>query len=81
MEKELLIKDTAGLHAVLASEIVKASADFDVKVTLIYKDKEVTANSVLALMSLAVPQGKNIKVIAEGKKAEEIIEEITKILS
>lgn len=80
MEKTILIKSTAGLHAQLAAKIVQVASKYDVDVRLVYSDKIIDAKSILGLMSLAVPQGENVKLIASGDKANEAISDIEKVL-
>lgn len=81
MEKTILIKSTAGLHAELAAKIVQSASKYDVDIKLIYEHVTIDAKSILGLMSLAVPQGKNVKLVASGQNADKAISEIEKILS
>jgi phosphocarrier protein len=81
MEKTILIKSTAGLHAELAAKIVQSASKYDVDIKLIYEHVTIDAKSILGLMSLAVPQGKNVKLVASGANADKAISEIEKILS
>ncbi len=80
MKKELVIHNTAGLHAALAAKLVQVASEFQSEVWIEYADKTVDAKSVLSLISLAVPSGENVVVKADGKDAEEAILEIEKIL-
>lgn len=80
MEKVIVIKDTVGLHALLASKLVQTAQKFDVELRLEYKDKVVDAKSILGLVSLAVPHGENIRLVAEGADAEKAVKEIEKLL-
>lgn len=80
MRKEIVIQSTQGLHAALASKLVHIAASFHSDVYLDYADKRVDAKSVLGLMSLAIPPGENINVVAEGDDADAAIDEITKVL-
>lgn len=80
MEKTITIKSTAGLHAELAAKIVQTSSKYDVDIKLVYDHVTIDAKSILGLMSLAVPQGENVKLIATGEKAEDAILNIEKIL-
>ena len=80
MEKIIELRSTVGLHASLASKLVQTASKYDVEVKLVYDDKVVDAKSILGLMSLAIPTGKNIKIIAEGNQAKEALEDIQKIL-
>jgi phosphocarrier protein len=80
MEKTIIIKSTVGLHASLASKLVQTASKYDVDVELVYEDKVVDAKSILGLMSLAVPHGDNVKIVANGVDAEKAIKDIQKIL-
>jgi len=81
MEKKILIKSTVGLHASLAAKVVQAASKYDVDIKLLYNDKIVDVKSILGLISLAIPSGENITLIAKGKDSEVAINEIEKILS
>jgi phosphocarrier protein HPr len=81
MEKTILIKSTAGLHAELAAKIVHAASKYDVDIRLVYAHVTIDAKSILGLMSLAVPHGENVKLVAVGDKAQEAIRDIEKILA
>lgn len=81
MEKIITIKSTAGLHAQIAAKMVQTASKYDVDIKLVYANVTIDAKSILGLMSLAVPAGENIKLVATGDKAEKAIEDIEKILS
>jgi phosphocarrier protein HPr len=80
MEIEIILKDSAGLHAKLASKVVQAASKYDVDIRLIYKDKMVDAKSILGLISLAIPSGKNVRIIADGDQAEKAIKDSEKLI-
>ncbi len=80
MEKKIIVKNTAGLHAALAAKLVQAASKYEVDITLHYKDEVIDLKSILGLMSLAVPSGKDVVVVAEGDQAEIAINEIASIL-
>lgn len=80
MEKKIVIKSTVGLHASLAAKVVQAASKYDVDIELHYKDKVVDLKSILGLMSLAVPSGKDVVVVANGDEAEAAINDIASIL-
>ena len=81
MEKTITIKSTAGLHAELAAKIVQTASRYDVDIRMVYAHVTIDAKSILGLMSLAVPHGENVKLIAIGEKAAEAIADIEKILA
>lgn len=80
MKKEILIQSTSGIHAALASKVVQLSHQYDAEVKLHYKDKVIDIASILGLMSLAVPEGENITLVADGKDAENVILGIEQIV-
>jgi phosphocarrier protein len=80
MEKIINVANTVGLHASLASKLVQAAGQYEAEVKLVYADQVVDAKSILGLMSLAIPSGKDIKLIATGKDAEKVIKSFEKIL-
>lgn len=80
MEKEIMIKSTQGLHASLAAKVVQTASKYTVDIELHYKDRIVDLKSILALMSLSIPYGENVRIIAKGTKAQEAIKDIASIL-
>lgn len=80
MAKEIIIKNTKGLHASLAAKLVKVTSKYDVDVKLYYKDKVVDLKSILGLMSLAIPPGENVKVSSKGPDAILALKEIEGLL-
>lgn len=80
MQKEIVLKSTVGLHAKIASKLVQLATKYSVDVKLYYNDQVVDAKSILGLMSLAIPSGENIKLVATGEQSEIAIDEIVKLL-
>lgn len=79
-EREVLIKSTNGIHAALASKIVQAASKYSVDIVLYYKNRTVDVKSILGLMSLAVPHGENVRLVATGENAEAAIADIEEVL-
>ena len=80
MEKKIVVKSTVGLHASLAAKVVQAASRYAVDINLHYHDKVVDIKSILGLMSLVIPQGENVVVVANGDQAEAAIDAIAEIL-
>lgn len=80
MQKEIILKSTVGLHAKIASKLVQLATKYSVDVKLYYNNQTVDAKSILGLMSLAIPSGENIKLVANGEQADIAIDEIVKLL-
>lgn len=81
MKKIITLQSTRGLHATLASKIVSLAGKYDANVQINYENQIIDAKSVLGLISLAIPYGENLEIIAEGNQAEEAIKELEKILT
>lgn len=80
MERVIEIKSTVGLHASLAAKLVQTASKYDVDVKLHYKNQVVDAKSILGLMSLAIPSGENVKLVAVGPDTEKALKSIEKLL-
>ncbi len=81
LKQEITLKTTDGLHAALAAKVVQLAGQFDAYIQVEYEDKVMDAKSLLGLLSLAIPYGENLHIIADGVDAEEAIREIQKLLS
>lgn len=80
LERTLTMPDGLGLHARVATMMVKAMQQYACNVTLIKDDVEVDARSVLGLLLLAAAPGSRIVVRAEGPDSKEAVEAITRII-
>lgn len=81
MKEKWVIEDTAGVSAQLASKIVHVASKFESDIILHYKNKEVDVKSILGLMSLAIPEGERVEVVAKGADAAEVITELKTIMT
>ena len=73
MTSVLHVKNTSGIDARLAQQIVQKASEYEADMILSYLGKEVDLKSILGIMSLAVLDGAEIGIIAKGKDAEEAI--------
>jgi len=80
LEKTVIVPDGLGLHARVATMMVRAMANYTCNVTLVKDDVEVNARSVLGLLLLAAAPGSRIVVRAEGPGCAEAVETITRII-
>lgn len=74
------IKDPLGIHARPAGELVKALSRFESAIHLQKGDKRADAKRIFGIMGLAVRQGDEIILTAEGTDEAEAIETARKIL-
>ncbi len=66
-ELKYVIADPEGIHARPAGELVKAVKDFQSAITISKDGKSADAKRIIGIMGLAVKQGQEITVTAEGE--------------
>jgi phosphocarrier protein HPr len=79
----LTIEHELGLHARPAAEFVKRAASFPCTIKVRKSGNTgdyVDAKSILSVMTLAVTQGDDIEVVAEGAQAEAAIGELRQLV-
>lgn len=76
MEKNYTITSHAGMHARPATVLVSSIASFQSDISLQFKEKTVNLKSIMGVLSLGIPEGATIKIIASGVDA---IQAMTKI--
>jgi phosphocarrier protein HPr len=79
-EARLTIGNQLGLHARVATMIVKTMQNFTCNVTVSKDGIEANAGSVLGLLLLAAPHGSQIMVRADGPDSKQAILEISRII-
>jgi phosphocarrier protein HPr len=79
-KKKSLLEVHKELHASLAAKVVQTASKYAVDIELHYNNKVIDLKSILALMSLAVPHGENVRIVAIGLRSEEAIKDISSIL-
>ncbi len=80
LETTLTVPEGLGLHARVATMMVRAMQNYSCHVTLIKDDVEVDARSVLGLLLLAAAPGSEIVLRAHGPDSRQAVEEITRII-
>lgn len=80
VEKIYTIISDSGIHARPASLLVNRVTPFSSDVILEYKGKKVNLMSILGVLSLGVPQGEKIKIIAQGDDAEQVLSNIDELM-
>lgn len=81
MRREYKIIDEAGLHARPASLLVQSASKFPNDITIEFQDKNITLKSIMAVMSLGVPQNSNIAINVDGDDAETVFQALEKVLN
>ncbi|WLR46616.1 HPr family phosphocarrier protein [Halobacillus litoralis] len=80
VEKKFTIESSQGLHARPASVLVNHVTNFEGDVMVHYNGQSINLKSIMGIMGLAISQGAEIKVTAEGEKEEEIMESLEDVL-
>ncbi len=79
LEKEVEVRNLAGIHVRPASMIVRFLQEKECDVKLIYDNISVSARSIMSILMLGAPQFSKIMIVAKGKDAEEVLEGLSKI--
>jgi phosphocarrier protein len=80
VEKIYTIISDSGIHARPTTILVNMVTPFSSDVILEYKGKQVDLKSILDVMSLGIPQGATIKIIAQGDDAEQALFNIDEMM-
>lgn len=80
MRREYKIIDEAGLHARPASLLVQEATKFSNDIFIEFKERKLTLKSIMAVMSLGVPQNSTIAIEVEGEDAVEVFAALERIL-
>ncbi len=82
-EKTTVICNPSGLHARPASDFVAAAGKYKgtkVKVGRAGSEDTVNAKSIVMVLSLAIMQGENIRIIADGADERAAVEELVALV-
>jgi phosphocarrier protein HPr len=76
LERRVAIKNTLGLHARAAAQLVRAANRFRSRITVTRDDNGVTANakSILSVLHLAAGYGVDLSIEVDGDDEAEAIE-------
>ena len=77
----LQIQNKKGLHARAASCFVKLAEQFDADVFVEKDGQRVCGTSIMGLMMLAAAQGCNVKLIASGQEAQQVMTALAELIN
>ncbi|MGI6087540.1 MAG: HPr family phosphocarrier protein [Kiritimatiellia bacterium] len=72
--REFVISNQYGIHARPAAMLVKTASRFQCDITFVKGNNKVSGKSIMGLMTLEAGFGAKLKVIAEGRDAEEALD-------
>ncbi|MFU8812664.1 MAG: HPr family phosphocarrier protein [Balneolaceae bacterium] len=76
IERNVTLRNRAGLHARPSSVLVKKAAEFESDFFVELSGYRVNGKSILGLMTLAAEEGSQMKLILDGPDEEEAAEAI-----
>jgi phosphocarrier protein HPr len=79
--RELTLTNKKGLHARASARFVQTVEQFDAEVKVIRCGEMVGGDSIMSLLTLAVPFGSKIRVAARGKEAKAALEALEQLLA
>jgi len=77
---EYTITDPLGIHARPAAELVKTATAYRSSISIQYREKEISAKKMIALMSLGLKQSDKIQLSIQGEDEIEAAEELKHFL-
>ena len=75
-EREVTIKNRAGIHARPAALIVQTANKFDSQISFEKEDDRINGKSIMGIITLGAGYKTTLKVIAEGEDELEAVEAI-----
>jgi phosphocarrier protein len=80
IEEEVVVSNVHGLHARPAALFVQLAKEFDSSVMLEREGEVVDGKSIIAILSLGVNNGMNVKLIVEGNDAQDAVSKLKNFL-
>lgn len=81
VSKDVVVKNSTGLHARPATLLVKKASSFKSDVSIEFNGKKANVKSLIGVLSLAVTRESTIKVIANGDDEALAVDEIVKLIN
>ncbi len=78
-EKEVTIKNRAGIHARPAALIVKVANDFSSEIFMEKNGNKINAKSIMGIITLGAAYNSTLSVVAEGEDEAEAVEAIAQL--
>ncbi len=79
IEREVTIRNRAGLHTRPASKLVKTASQFDAEIFLRRDNYEINGKSVIGVMTLAAEQGATLTLVVDGEDEDAAAAAITEL--
>ncbi len=79
LEKEIVVRNRAGIHTRPAATIVKLAAKFKSDIGLDRDGFRINAKSIIGVMTLAAEQGCKLKIYVDGEDEQAAIKELAEL--
>ena len=80
-KKNVIVSNVSEGHDNPIAELVQVACQFDSDIMLESDNRRINAKSIMGMMTLGVPAGGKVNVVAEGNDETKAIEHIGKYLS
>jgi len=77
IEREVTVRNRAGLHTRPASMLVRTASQFESEVFLCRDNYEINGKSVIGVMTLAAEQGATLTLLVEGEDEKDAADAIS----
>ena len=81
VKRDIVIKNSQGLHARPAALFVQTACKFDSSIRISKDADIVDGKSIMGILSLGAERGNKVTLIVEGDDAQEAFAELEKILT
>jgi phosphocarrier protein HPr len=81
MEKTLTILNEEGMHARPAGVLAKKASEFKSAVEIHFNGTVKNAKSIMAIMSLGLEKGSEIKLVAKGEDESQAVETLAQLIN
>ncbi len=80
IEKEVMVKSDAGVHARPAMMLVREAMKYPCEVFLIKDEVEANGKSIMSVLGLAITSGSQLTVRAHGEQETEAVDTLTRLI-
>ena len=81
ISKDVIVQNTIGLHARPATFFIQKANSYKSALWVEKGDRRVNAKSLLGVLSLSIPKGTKISIIADGVDEEEALEGLVNLIT
>lgn len=81
LTREIVIQNAQGLHARPAAMFVQIASKYNSNIAIQKGEEKVNGKSIMGILTLGAEKGAMIILEAEGEDAQEVLEELTQLLT